>query len=86
MCACFWEGKSLNGKENEKCATASYFLLRGGKRNVRPKFLEHSFVREFAFVVCLSLSDFWVCFGGVVVGFKQQNGATTFDLGNGLVS
>jgi len=44
------------------------FAQFSGKK-VGPKFLEHSFVREFAVVVSLSFSDLWVCFGG---GFQTK--------------
>ena len=44
------------------------FALFSGEK-VWPKFLEHSFVREFAVVVSLSFSDLWVCFGG---GFQTK--------------
>ena len=56
------------------------FARRG---NVRPKFLEHSFVKGFAVVLSLSFSDLWACFDG---GFQTKNGAMTFDLGSGHVS
>ncbi len=39
------------------------------KRGNEPKFLEDSFMREFAVVVSLSFSDLWVCFGG---GFQTK--------------
>ena len=56
------------GKEEESAQFASYFCSIFGEK-VGPKFLEHSFVREFAVVVSLSFSDLWVCFGG---GFQTK--------------
>ncbi len=46
--------------------TFAQFVEKGGNE---PKFLEHSFMREFAVVVSLSFSDLWVCFGG---GFQTK--------------
>ena len=67
-CVLLFAGKRMCGKEDESAQFASYFCSTcGGK--VWPKFLEHSFVREFAVVVSLSFSDLWVCFGG---GFQTK--------------
>jgi hypothetical protein len=58
------------GKEDESAQFASYFCsIFGEKKKCDQKFLEHSFVREFAVVVSLSFSDLWVCFGG---GFQTK--------------
>jgi len=57
------------GKEEESAQFASYFCSIFGEKSVGPKFLKHSFVREFAVVVSLSFSDLWVCFGG---GFQTK--------------
>ena len=42
----------------------TFAQFSGRKKKCDQKFLEHSFVREFAIVVSLSFSDLWVCFGG----------------------
>ena len=66
-CFCF-VGKRKEKKM--KVCLCKVLLLRGGlKKRMRPKFLEHSFVREFAVIVFLSFSDLWVYFGG---GFQTK--------------
>jgi hypothetical protein len=68
-CALLLRGKRLSGKEDESVRVRITFAQEGEEKKMRPKFLEHSFVREFAVVVCLSFSDLWVCFGG---GFRTK--------------
>ncbi len=79
MSFCF-AGVGKNGKEN-KSMHVRVTLLR---RDVRPKFLKHTFMREFC---CGSVSLF-LWFTGVFWWWvsKQKNGATTFDLGSVCVS
>ncbi len=68
VCFAFVGKRKMSGKEDESVRVRVTFA-RKGKKRMRPKFLEHSFVREFAIVVCLSFSDLWVCFGG---GFQTK--------------
>ncbi len=85
VCVAF-AGSGENWAEKKMKVRVCVLLLlkRGRKKRMRSKFLKHSFVREFAIIVCHSFSDLWVCFGG---GFQtKKDGATTFDLGNGHVS
>jgi hypothetical protein len=64
--------EETNGKEDKSMLFCELLLLIGSERkktNVWSKILEHSFMGEFAFVVCLSFSDLWVCFGD---GFQTK--------------
>jgi hypothetical protein len=69
VCFAFAGKKKMSRKEDESALFAGYFCSICGAKGVEPKFLEHSFVREFAVVVSLSFSDLWVCFGG---GFQTK--------------
>ena len=66
FCFC---GKENVWKRRRKCAVLRVTFAQFPGKKVWPKFLEHSFVREFAVVVSLSFSDLWVCFGG---GFQTK--------------
>ena len=67
-CVLLLRGKCVEKKMKVRSLRVT-FAQFAGRKKVWPKFLEHSFVREFAVVVSLSFSDLWVCFGG---GFQTK--------------